>query len=284
MICTNPYVKVLSKSRDLGTPDKAVYFPCGKCLACRINRRREWTERLLNEEVYSSSATFITLTYDENHVPIDQNGNMSVCVSDIQKFLKRLRKRYSAYKIRFFINSEYGPETGRPHYHGIIFNLPDSIYDGATRIYRNGSVSFHTPRIESVWQCGNVEAAPAGAERCSYCAKYFIDRKSVDDILTPNFSVMSRKPGIGFKYMEAITDKVRHYQSTSMISHTGNYVALPLYYKRKIYTEDERKLMFDKYCQEFELDEETLMMLNEADIVEANRIKAMTYKHKKSKI
>lgn len=284
MICTNPYVKVISRSKDLETPDKQVLFPCGKCLACRINRRREWTTRLLNEEVYSSSATFITLTYDNDHCPCDNGLRLSVSVKDIQDFLKRLRKKFPDCRVRYFINSEYGPETHRPHYHGIIFNLPDDIYKDSIRLYRNGSVSFHTPFLEKIWKNGNVEAAPAGPERCGYCSKYFIDRKSIDPDLTPNFSLMSRNPGIGYQYSQDIAEKVQYNQSTTMISHTGNYVALPLYYKRKIYSEEQRQELFRKYVEEYELDDDTLVILQEADIVEANRYKAMTYKNKKSKL
>ena len=51
-----------------------------------------------------------------------------VCKKDIQNFLKRLRKKIDKLnisdndkKIRYYIASEYGPITKRPHYHGIIF-------------------------------------------------------------------------------------------------------------------------------------------------------------------
>lgn len=51
-----------------------------------------------------------------------------VCKKDIQNFLKRLRKKIDKLnlsdndkKIRYYISSEYGPVTKRPHYHGIIF-------------------------------------------------------------------------------------------------------------------------------------------------------------------
>ena len=56
------------------------------------------------------------------------------CKSDIQKFFKRLRRRveYDRYNLisdvkkenrsfRYFITSEYGPNTFRPHYHGLMF-------------------------------------------------------------------------------------------------------------------------------------------------------------------
>ena len=49
-----------------------------------------------------------------------------VSVVDVQKFFKRLRinivrKVSKNIKIKYFISSEYGPKTFRPHYHGIIY-------------------------------------------------------------------------------------------------------------------------------------------------------------------
>lgn len=52
----------------------------------------------------------------------------TVSKKDIQNFLKRLRKKIdnlnipqNEKKIRYYIASEYGPTTLRPHYHGILF-------------------------------------------------------------------------------------------------------------------------------------------------------------------
>ena len=51
------------------------------------------------------------------------------CKRDVQNFMKRLRKlidndlniNEDGKKIRYYISSEYGPQTLRPHYHGIVF-------------------------------------------------------------------------------------------------------------------------------------------------------------------
>lgn len=246
----------------------------------------------MNEEIYSSSSNFFTLTYDELHLPFDDNGNMCVSVRDCQLFLKRLRKKYGK-NIRYFLNSEYGPTGGRPHYHAIIFNLPDSIYNNAKRIvrYENGkrSVSYHSEVLDKIWSNGNVEFAQATKERCGYCAKYFVNRKEVDEILVPNFSLMSRGGksglgGIGSRYAEQIADKVRANGSHAMLSPTsGKYVAIPRLYRQKIYSDEERQAMFAEYMKEYEVPEELLSMYENRMIVEANQHRAMTYKNKKSK-
>lgn len=101
--------------------------PCGKCMACLVKKQRDWTFRIEQEVKYSSSAWFITLTYDEEHVPVDEELMVPVVSKrDIQLFMKRFRKELSAlgYSCRYFICAEYGPKTLRPHYHGILFDLP----------------------------------------------------------------------------------------------------------------------------------------------------------------
>ena len=270
-----------------------ILVPCGKCLACRINRRREWTVRLLNEEIYSSSSFFVTLTYDNEHLPLDKNGNPCVCKRDVQLWLKRLRKKFGS-GIRYFLNSEYG-ELGRPHYHAIIFNLPPTFAPDSHSIIRfsdgHKSISFHSHSFQQIWGKGDVEYSEATKERCGYCAKYFVDRKEIDSSLVPNFSLISKGTkfnklgGIGSRYAEAIKSKVRYNQSVSMIHpSSGKYVAIPRLYRNKIYSEEERQKMFQQYFNDYSLSDEYISLLENHKIVEANQLKAMTFKRKKSKI
>lgn len=272
---------------DLEETLYAKYVGCGKCLACRINKRREWTLRLCHEEVFSSSAYFVTLTYDEDHVPFDVNLNMCVSVQDIQLFMKRLRKHVAEVapdvSLRFFCNSEYGPETGRPHYHMLLFNVPDELmFQGARQIRRGKSVSFTCPYLQGIWKNGNVEFGIASKERAGYCAKYFVDRKSIDSDLQPNFSLMSRNPGIGFSYQEKIQEKVRYYGLRACLNSSGTYVALPRYYRNKIWNDEERRKMFIENLDQNQDDWEE--MLRYADVIEENRLKALTWKGKKQKL
>lgn len=265
-----------------------MHAPCGKCLACRINKRREWTLRLCHEEVFSDTAYFVTLTYDEEHVPL-AGDYLAVYKPDIQLFMKRLRKDVAKMdpdiKIRFFLNSEYGPETSRPHYHMLLFNVPsEKMFEGARMIKRSRkSVSFTCPYLMEIWRNGNVEFGIASKERAGYCAKYFIDRKEVDPNLQPNFSLMSRRPGIGFAYQEKIADKVQKYGLKACLNSSGTYVALPRYYREKIYTEEQRHEQLMERLGEVP-DQEYWTMLENADLVEQNRYRALHWKGKKSKL
>lgn len=99
------------------------HFNCGNCLNCRINYTSAWTLRCLYELSQWDCASFITLTYDNDHLP--KNGSL---VSDeTTRFFKRLRKNLNndtpGRKIKYYCCGEYGTKGKRPHYHAIVFGL-----------------------------------------------------------------------------------------------------------------------------------------------------------------
>ena len=57
-------------------------------MACRIQKRKEWSLRILHEAEEYNDNIFITLTYDDNHIPDSE----SLRKTDLQKFYKRLRR------------------------------------------------------------------------------------------------------------------------------------------------------------------------------------------------
>lgn len=50
-------------------PD-SILIPCGRCLGCRLDYSRSWADRMMLELETSGSAVFLTLTYDQDHVPV----------------------------------------------------------------------------------------------------------------------------------------------------------------------------------------------------------------------
>src|SRR5699024_11074111 len=111
-------------------------YPCGQCTHCRINKRRAWTLRnMLELEDWSGVASFVTLTYDEDHIPYPALVNRR----DPQLFFKLLRYKFGS-PLRYFGCAEYGGRTHRPHYHFIIYGMaPELLTDGAKR------------HVESAW-------------------------------------------------------------------------------------------------------------------------------------
>ena len=150
--CTNP-VRLLPRRNQFGRynlhPDQypdGLLVPCGRCLACRISKRREWSLRMLHELADYDDAMFLTLTYNDDNLP----PNGSLVKADLQKFFKRLRKRLDVdgRKIRYFACGEYGEQTQRPHYHAIIFGLSLRDEDKQLVVDSWDKMSWHVPQIK----------------------------------------------------------------------------------------------------------------------------------------
>lgn len=73
-------------------------LPCGSCVGCRLERARQWAMRCMDEAQMHADNSFITLTFDEAHLPSNRSLDMSV----FQKFMKRFRKEVAPLRIRFF--------------------------------------------------------------------------------------------------------------------------------------------------------------------------------------
>ena len=149
---------------------------------------------------------FITLTYDEEHVPEDGSLNHR----HFQEFLKDLRQKMARKgypKIRYYMCGEYGDTNGRPHYHAIIFGFdfsPDRYYwrsRGRTRYFRS-------PLLESCWEHGFCDLSDFSYGAAAYVARYVSKKINGPDAVThyvnqhgeqikPEYNRMSLKPGLG---------------------------------------------------------------------------------------
>nr|WAE43613.1 MAG: replication initiator protein [Microviridae sp.] len=162
--------------------------PCGRCMPCRVNRTQEWSVRILHESKLHDFNIFVTLTYSDEFLP--ENG--SLCKSDLQLFFKRLRKYKS---FRYYACGEYGENYFRPHYHIIFFGISPND----RRI------------IERCWSKGIVHVGMLTEQSARYCAKYVQKQLFGPSVAKyegrdREFSLMSRKPGIGFKFAKMYVD------------------------------------------------------------------------------
>lgn len=199
--------------------------PCGKCPACCARRVSNWSFRLMQEDRVSISSHFITLTYAPKHVPKTKNGFRSVCRRDCQLFFKRLRKAHTqGPPIKYYLASEYGNKTRRPHYHLILFNADLN-------------------KIAPAWDLGDIYYGTVTGPSVGYTLKYISKDKSAihhcNDDREREFSLISK--GLGKSYLTAamikwhqndITERMYVYQD-------GKKLGLPRYYKKWIYTERE---------------------------------------------
>lgn len=190
-------------------------IPCGKCIGCRLDYSRSWAARCLLEIKEHDSNYFVTLTYDDNHLPLSMGtlpdtGEMvttaTLVKSDFQKFMKRLRKAADE-KIRFFACGEYGDRTARPHYHAILFGLH---LDDLRFYKRVGDFNYYTSEwLSKIWPFGFVVVGEACFETAAYVARYVTKKlngaaaEKYEQLgIIPEFCLMSRRPGIAAGYVE----------------------------------------------------------------------------------
>lgn len=239
MQCFTPF-RVRNKSKDHNNQNLMVNVPCGKCLACKKRRASHWSFRLNEEAKSSSSACFITLTYE--NAPISENGFRTLDKRDFQLFLKRLRKTCPTNKLKYYACGEYGTQTHRPHYHAIIFNLPKSLIS-------------NPQKIADTWQNGHIHLANNNQLTINYVVGYmtksnFTRFNNQDDRLL-EFSLMSKKMGLGY-LTEAMKNYYKKREIFCIVRESGQIISMPRYYKEKIFEKKQLKEMYKKYIEEQE--------------------------------
>lgn len=144
-----------------------------------------------------ASVWFVTLTYDDEHLPA--SGGLDP--QHLVDFRRRLQRRVG--KFRYFACGEYGEETVRPHYHAVLFGV--DLYD-RTRYVRSGPPVWTSATLERAWKQGRCEVSAysfaAGAYVAGYVTKKLrrgVERVNTDtgEILPREFTRMSKHPAIG---------------------------------------------------------------------------------------
>lgn len=259
----------VSDQRLLEDPN-IISLPCGKCIGCRLDYSRQWADRLMLELQYHDSAYFITLTYNDDHVPKayypdpetgEALDSMTLSKRDVQLFFKRLRKAFPDDKIRYFLSGEYGPTTFRPHYHAIVFglHLDDLILQKTDPIH--GYNYYRSPALERCWSVqdkgsivspyvpiGFVSVCNVTWETCAYTARYVTKKLTGEAAefysnfsLVPPFSLMSRKPGIARQYYEDHPE-FTEYKYINISTEDGGRKITPPRYFEKLLAEDRPEM------------------------------------------
>ena len=188
--------------------------PCRHCLGCHIDYSRDWANRLCIELNDMKKAVYLTLTYNQENVPLTDDGVMTLSVRDTQLFLKRLRKRFSNVRIRYYLAGEYGPIGRRPHYHAIIFGFSLADLTDLRIVDYNelGQPLYTSDVISSVWDKGFITLGEVNYRTCAYVSRYVLKKhysynKSDLHGALPEFNTSSRRPGIGLLNYDKILDR-----------------------------------------------------------------------------
>ena len=239
---------------------------CGKCLACLEHRQAGWIARLTDEfNSYPDGVYFVTLTYDDEHVPMAKVGPdeylPAISTTDVKKFHADLRKRFQQgfyldrtlqnvgwskepariilpeCHFKYYVTSEYGPNgTRRPHYHGFYSNMledEDLVFD----------------LFQSVWGKGFVTVEKGRSEACAaYVSKYLVNDSLVpyDERLPKPRAWISK--GLGKYYLD--DPEVVDWHRSAPLEHqfvmqNGRKGILPRYWRDKIYDDEMKAVILD---------------------------------------
>lgn len=228
-MCVHP-INIRNPKVSARSAEPHMQVPCGRCMACKQRHARQWSFRLYHQNKVSKSGYFVTLTYENEHLPVTQDNVFpELCKHDLSGFMKKLRRQSEYHtphmgEMKYYAVGEYGGQTGRPHYHAIIFNLDTKIKD----------------KIKDIWKKGNVHIDTINMDTISYVTGYVMKRdvdKSKDLNRQIEFSLMSK--GLGLSYFN--NNKKYHVENETYIAKfQGTDLALPTYYKKKMFSETQR--------------------------------------------
>lgn len=275
MKCDSPYTVTLTEETSGKNGINHAPVPCGKCYNCKVRRIAQWSFRLQKELEVSTSAYFVTLTYDNDHVPIVsgrypmtlcKNSKQNAELADsegrtdrsLQAFFKRLRyyetenrlqfdrknKKLQVRKpIKYYACGEYGHRRKRSHYHIILFNVGyiSSIRKAwATAIVEKGVTIDYIP-------FGSVDIQDdVNSTNIEYTLKYICktDGKAGsmgNDNRIPEFSLMSKGLGKNFITPQIESFYNRRLDLAYVINEKGHKISMPKYYVNKMMTEETKE-------------------------------------------
>lgn len=267
--CSTPFVK------------NGVPCPCGKCDNCRKTRASQWAFRIKQEADQLGSAFFITLTYSNENNPMKYEINpkpiretwklpyyaqkhkrkrtkQPVCyqptilptvdIKHLQRFMKRLRKRNHAKKIKIYGVSEYGSETKRPHYHIILLGADIVSLVGLENFKQiekgNVKLDGQTQLILPDWKFGHATIGKVNEKTISYTLKYISKGRIIPQFARDNRqkekSVMSKNLGLGYLTEQQIKYHKQNPLAQYVVNSEGHKIALPRYYREKLFDDQDK--------------------------------------------
>lgn len=254
-------------------PD-SVKIACGKCLGCRLDYSRQWADRMMLEFQKTKKAIFLTLTYNEEHVPCvyDDFGVKiwyTLKKDHWQSFMKRLRsrKQFEGLELKFYMCGEYGSRTFRPHYHAIIFGLCIDDFPKRRVIGMNElRQEYYTDSVlEDLWKdqddqksLGYITFSAVSWKTCAYVARYTMKKCNADvsriNFLSeslPEFSLMSRNPGLGSWYFDNMCPDPHYPDIYLNTGYESQRVSFPKYFMRLL--EKKNPVLYNEINEERKL-------------------------------
>lgn len=229
--------------------DKRIGFVpvgCGECMECMKQKANTWKMRLLEEIKYNKTkGNFVTFTFSneaytklKEEVKAEMPGirgydlDNQIATKAVHRFRERWRK-HTKKSPRHWIITELGSgETEHLHMHGIIW-------------------TDDTENIAKRWMYGFVTIGDGkgrnyvNEETIGYMTKYVTKLDELHKYYKPKILT---SPGIGKDFVSSHNAGKCAYKGaeteTVYITNTGHKLNLNVYWRNKIYTEEERELLW----------------------------------------
>nr|WAE43459.1 MAG: replication initiator protein [Microviridae sp.] len=218
-----------------------IQLPCGTCIGCKYEKSRQWAIRCVFEASLHQNNCFITLTYSDNKIPI----NNSLPKVDFILFIKKLRKKYGQ-KIKFYMAGEYGKDNLRPHYHACIFN--HDFMDKQLWKIKNNVKIYTSEQLNKMWGKGYTTVGEVNFESAAYIARYCCKESPQhhQEIgkrnLEPEYNNMSRRPGVASDWFDKYKNDIINTNSITLKN--GVKIKIPRFFNNRI-----EKLDLERYKQ-----------------------------------
>lgn len=254
-MCLSPLTVFVRSSRSMSKAASYI-VPCGKCVQCVSKVQNDWRFRLIQQTYAYPKAIFGTLTYSDDHVPVRVVPETGECANTVfkphvQKWLHRScewLKRHGFEDTSYWLTSEYGTSTFRPHYHFMWWNISKIDFQHCLEDWEEHF---------GFTQCSDIDVARV-ASAAIYVSKYstkgqFEVQSVKDGVALPNFHLVSN--GIGLQYIKELESFIkRHnfefderghrvyneeflstlYRRMNYVTPQGQIFSLPRYYVNKI--------------------------------------------------
>lgn len=227
---------------------------CGECIECRKQKSRGIQIRLLEEIKHDKRGIFVSLTFtNENYEKLYRKCKRKtklegydidnwIATTATRRMLENFRK-HTKKSVKHWLITELGHgETEHIHLHGIMW------IDGKEYIRPGGAEikELQEELIGKRWRQGGVWVGEYVSEKTiNYCSKYITKIDSEHKYYIPK--ILS-SPGIGKKYTEGYNASKNKYNGEKTkeyyITNTGHKISMPVYWRNKIYSDDEREKLW----------------------------------------
>lgn len=217
--------------------ERVRYVPvgCGNCIECRKQKANEWRVRLIEELKVTKHAYFITLTFEPEQLDTlckkyELHESNAIAGKAVRLFLERIRKDYKK-SIKHWLITELGQNsTERIHMHGILFM----------------DFEINNKWLEKYWKYGKCDTGQwCNLQTINYIIKYVHKLDPIHKGFIPQIFCSA---GLGKNYITDLTREKHKFAGKQTRDYytlpNGRKIALPIYYRNKLYTEQERELLW----------------------------------------